>query len=79
MLAYYTHGNVLKVKELLRHKSIQNTMKYIHMVILDPEEFEVASATTAEEVKQLAAAGFEKVDEIHGINVFRRPKRFRKC
>jgi integrase len=80
MLAYYTHGNVLKVKELLRHKSIQNTMKYIHMVhFKDPEEFEVASATTAEEVKQLAAAGFEKVDEIHGIHVFRRPKRFRKC
>jgi len=80
MLAYYTHGNVLKVKELLRHKSIQNTMKYIHMVhFKDPEEFEVASATTAEEVKQLATAGFEKVDEIHGIHVFRRPKRFRRC
>jgi len=80
MIAYYTNGNVLKVKEILRHKNVQNTMKYIHMVhFKDPEEFEVASATTAEEIKQLAAAGFQKVDEIHGIHIFRRPKRFRKC
>lgn len=41
-------------------------------------DFEVASATTEEKVKQLAAAGFEKVNEIYAIHVFRRPKRFRK-
>jgi hypothetical protein len=35
-------------------------------------EFEVAPATTAEEVKQIAAAGFEKVDDIYAIHVFRR-------
>ena len=40
----------------------------------DDEDFEVAAAATVEEVKQLAAAGYEKVDEIQGIHVFRKPK-----
>ena len=30
MLAHYTNGNVLTVKKMLRHKCIENTMKYIH-------------------------------------------------
>jgi hypothetical protein len=71
-------GNVLTVKKLLRHKRIENTMKYIHMIEFKDDEFDVAAATTVEEVKQLASAGFEKFDEINGIHVFRRPKRFQR-
>ena len=40
-------------------------MKYIHLVhFKDDEDFKVAAAATVEEVKQLAAADYEKVDEI---------------
>jgi integrase len=76
-LAHYTHGNVLTVKKMLRHKRIENTMKYIHMIQFKDEDYDVAVATTVEEVKQLASAGFEKFDEMNGIHVFRRPKKFR--
>jgi integrase len=76
MIAHYSHGNVLTVKKLLGHKRIENTMKYIHMVHFKDDEFEVATATTVEEIKQLVAVGFEKIDEMKGIHVFRRPKRF---
>jgi hypothetical protein len=55
---------------------IQNTMKYIHMIHFKDDEFEVATATTVEEIKELVSAGFGKVDEIQGIHIFRRPKRF---
>jgi len=51
-------------------------MKYIHMVHFKDDEFEVATATTVEEIKELVGAGFEKVDEIHGIHIFKRPKKF---
>jgi len=51
-------------------------MKYIHMIHFKDDEFDVAAATTVEEVNQLAGAEFDKVDEIHGIHVFRRPKKF---
>lgn len=76
MLAYYIHGNVLAVKRALGHKRIENTMKYIHMIHFKDDEFDVATATTVEEVKELASGGFEKVDEIQGFHVFRRPKRY---
>jgi len=40
------------------------------------DQFDVVRATTVEEVKQLAAAGFEKFDELNGIHIFRKPKTF---
>jgi integrase len=76
MIAHYTNGNVLTVQKLLRHKSILNSMKYIHMLNFKDDEFDVATATNVEEIKQLASAGFEKFDEYNNIHIFRRPKRF---
>jgi len=51
-------------------------MKRIHVIAFKDDEFEVVTATTVEEIKQLAAAGFQKFDEINDIDIFRRPKRF---
>jgi integrase len=76
MLAHYTNGNVLKVKEKLGHKSILSTMKYIRMIHFEENEFEVAIATTVKEAKQILSAGFDYVTEKCGIMLFRRPKRF---
>jgi integrase len=76
MLAHYTNGNVLKVKEKLGHKSILSTMKYIRMIHFENNEFEVATATTVDEAKQILSAGYDYVTEKSGIMLFRRPKRF---
>ena len=78
MLAHYTNGNVLTVKKLLGHKRIENTMKYIGMIHFKDDEFEVTTATTVEEAKQVLSAGFDYVTEKNGIMLFRRPKRFSK-
>ncbi|MGA2308799.1 MAG: tyrosine-type recombinase/integrase [Candidatus Bathyarchaeia archaeon] len=77
MLAHYTNGNVLTVKKLLRHKRIESTMKYISMIHFKDDEFEVTSATTTEEAKQILSAGFDYVTQKDGIMLFRKPKRFR--
>jgi len=53
-------------------------MKYIGMVHFKGNEFEVTSATTVEEAKQILSAGFDYVTEKNGIMLFRRPKRFSK-
>jgi len=76
MLAHYTNGNVLTIKKMLRHKSIQNTMKYIHTLQFKDEDFEISTATTLEEIKQLGQAGFVKYDEMNGIHFYKKPKRF---
>jgi integrase len=78
MLAHYTNGNVLTVKKLLGHKRVENTMKYIGMIHFKDDEFEVTTATTVEEAKQILSAGFDYVTEKNGIMLFRRPKRFSK-
>lgn len=76
MIAHYTNGNVLTVKKLLGHKRVENTMKYIGMIHFKDNEFEVATATTVDEAKQVLSAGFDYVTENNGIMLFRRPKRF---
>jgi len=76
MIAHYTNGNILKVQKLLRHKRIQNTMKYIHMIKFEDNEFEVAAATTIEEEKELLKTGFDFIREKNNIALYRRPKRF---
>jgi len=76
MLAHYTNGNVLTIKKALRHRAIQSTMKYIGLLQFKDEDYEVATATTVKEIEQLAQAGFQKFDELNGIHVFRKPKKF---
>jgi hypothetical protein len=62
---------------LLGHKSIQNTIKYTHLVQFKDDEFDVATATTIEEAKELLGVGFDYVTEKNDIMLFRRPKKFR--
>jgi hypothetical protein len=80
MLAHYLNGNVLKVKKILRHKRVDSTMKYIQMLNLEDDEFEVTSATTTYEIKKLGMAGWTKYDElaVSGMQVhfYKKPKRF---
>jgi hypothetical protein len=54
-------------------------MKYIGMIHFKDDEFEVTTATTVEEAKQVLSAGFDYVTEKSGIMLFRRPKRFSAC
>ena len=78
MIAHYTNGKALTVKKLLGHKRIENTMKYISMIHFRDDEYEVTTATTIEEAKQILKVGFDYVTEKKGIMLFRRPKRFSK-
>jgi integrase len=79
-LAQVTNGNLLVIKRILRHKSIQNTMKYIHTIEFKEEDYEETIATTPEEIRQLGKAGWQKYDEmtVNGtvMHFYRKPKRF---
>ena len=74
MLVHYTNGNVLTIKKMLRHKKVENTMKYIHTIQFKDEDFEIATAITTEEIKQLEQVGFVKYNEMNGIHFYRKPK-----
>jgi hypothetical protein len=74
MLWRQTGSSSLK---LLRHKRIENTMKYISMIHFKDDEFEVTTATNVEEAKQVLSAGFDYVAQKDGVMLFRKPKRFK--
>ncbi len=79
-IAEYTNGNVLKVKQLLGHKRIENTMKYIGMINWKDSDYEETTATTPEEIRELGKTGWTKYDEItfNGVQMhfYRKLKRF---
>lgn len=77
MVAHYANGNMLVVKKALRHKQIASSMKYVSDINFEEEDFETATATTVDEAKKLAEAGFQKFDEFNSIHIYRRPKRFK--
>lgn len=68
---------MLRVEKLLGHTRVENTMKYIGMIHFKNDEFEVATATTVEETKQVLSASYDYNTEKSGVMLFRRPKRFR--
>jgi hypothetical protein len=66
------------VQKLLGHKSIKKAFKYTHLVHFKDDEFDVATATTVEEAKDLAATGFDYFTTMNGVQIFRKLKMFQK-
>ena len=55
-----------------RHKNIQNTLIYTHLVNFSEDEYETASASTVKEACDLINVGYEYVTEMEGIKIFRK-------
>jgi integrase len=77
-LEYHKTKDILHVKELLGHRSINNTLLYIQidktLFNEDSDEFEVRVAKDPEEIKSLLEVGFEYVCEKDGLMFFRKRK-----
>ena len=80
MLAWKSNGNVLLVKNMLGHKNVKNTMRYIGKIHFKDDDFETTAAATLEEVLALGKAGWIKYDEITVgstiVHVYKKPKKF---
>jgi integrase len=75
-MTYHYTKKILLVKQLLGHKRIENTMKYTHLVKFKDSDFEVETATTVDQAKELLKVGYDYIAEKNGIMLFRRPQRF---
>jgi len=71
---YHNTQDILRVKVNLGHRSIQNTLRYTHLVDFKDDEFNSASAKTVEEIRKLVDSGFEFVTEVDGVQIFRKRK-----
>jgi len=73
-MEYARTKDILYVMKLLGHKNIKNTLVYTQLINSKEDEWVCKVAKTVEEAKQLIEAGFEYVDTIDGIHLYRKRK-----
>ena len=73
-MEYHKTKDILHVKQILGHRSIENTMIYIQLVNFEADEFTCRVANTIKEAKELVEAGFDYVTDVDGAKLFRKRK-----
>jgi integrase len=73
-MAYYRTKDIIFTMRFLGHKNIKNTLRYVHLIDFDSEEYICKAATNVDEAKALIETGFEYVTEIDNVKLFRKRK-----
>jgi hypothetical protein len=71
---YHKTKDILHVKQLLGHRSINNTLIYTQPVSFEEDEFTARVAHSEKEACKLVEAGFEYVCDFNGNKIFRKHK-----
>jgi integrase len=72
---YHQTNSFMHVKEILRHKDLRTTMRYIHLFgNMEGDEFHCSVAKNIQEATNLIENGFEYVTEMDGLKLFRKRK-----
>jgi len=70
----YDINNPYTVMVLMGHRKLETTMKYMHLMNLNDDEWTVAGATTAKQATELLEHGFTYQTTIEGIHLFKKRK-----
>jgi integrase len=73
-MEYHHTKDILHVKQLLGHRSINSTMIYTHLINFEGDEFTCKTAKTIDEAKGLIEAGFDYVTDMNSYKLFRKRK-----
>jgi integrase len=73
-MCYYKTKDIIFTMRFLGHKNIKNTLRYVHLINFDREEYTVKATSTLNEATQLLEQGFEYVTEMDGVKLFRKRK-----
>ena len=73
-MEYHKTRDILHVKEILGHKSLDNTMLYTQLISFKDNEFTANVAHSEEEACKLVEAGFEYVCDFDRNKIFRKRK-----
>jgi hypothetical protein len=73
-MEYHKTKDILHVKEVLGHKSLNNTMLYTQLVNFKDNDFTAVVAHSEQEACKLIEGGFEFVCDFDGNKVFRKRK-----
>jgi len=73
-MTYHRTKDIIFTMRFLGHKNIKNTLRYVHLINFDKEEFTCKVAKTVEEASKLIEAGFQYVTEMDSVKLFRKRK-----
>jgi len=73
-MEYHKTKDILHVKEILGHKSINNTLLYTQLVTFKDDDFTARIAHSEKEACELIEAGFDFVCEFNENKLFRKQK-----
>jgi len=73
-ILYHKTKDLLFVKEKMGHRSISSTMRYMHLIDFESDEFIVKVASSIEKFTALLESGFEYVSDYEGKKVLRKRK-----
>ena len=73
-IEYHQTKDILHVMQLLGHKSIKNTLVYMHLVDFEGDEYVCKPAKTMDEAKVLIESGFDYIADADGVKLFRKRK-----
>jgi len=73
-MEYHKTKDILHVKQLLGHRSINSTMLYTQLITFERDDFTCRIARTEKEITDLIEAGFEYTCDLNEAKFFRKPK-----
>jgi integrase len=73
-MEYHKTKDILHVKEMLGHRSIETTLLYTQLISFENDDYHSAVAKTVDEARTLLETGFEYVCTHEGIMIFRKRK-----
>ena len=73
-MEYHKTKDILHVKELLGHRTINSTLVYTHLINLEADEYVTRITKSVEGCRRLIEAGFTYVTQHKGVKIFKKPK-----
>jgi integrase len=73
-MLYAKTRDILYVKQQMGHKKIETTLIYTQLLNLNDDEWTVKTATNVKEATEILEAGFEYIQDIDGIRIYRKRK-----
>jgi hypothetical protein len=73
-MLYAKTRDILYVKQQLGHTNINNTLIYTQLININEDEWTCKTATNVKDAIQLIENGFEYIQEIDGIKLYRKRK-----
>jgi len=73
-MTYYKTKDIIYTMRFLGHKNIKNTLRYVHLIDFNKDDYHVSVAKTVDEACELVHQGFEFVTSFDNTKIFRKRK-----